>query len=235
MLFAFSHPIIFCAYPCKIRTGILAGSRCDLGGGSRRDPVEILADGIFLPGGNLAEIPARFSPGSEIPGGQNLAGILPRNSPKFSPRSNNPGSQNLGAILLWISPRLSPGSKNPGGQNLARILPRISPRISPRSKIPGGTILPWFSPWFSPGSNNPGGQNLAGIPPRISPRFSPRSKFTVAKISVRSCRESRQDWRREAKLLVRFPALGKILDTLPRISFRWGPMFTCLRLKYKQK
>ena len=125
---------------------------------------ETMAAGIFLPGGNLAEIPARFSPGSEIPRGQNLAGILPRNSPRFSPRS-----------------------KIPGGQNL-------------------GTILPRFSPWFSPGSNNRGGQNLTGILPRISPRFSSRSKFTVAKISVRSCRESRQYWRREGKFLVRFPA-----------------------------
>ena len=60
-----------------------------------------------------------------------------------------------------------------------------------------------ISPWFSPGSNNPDGQNLAGILPRISPRFSLRSKFTVAKILVRSCRESRQNWRREAKFLVR--------------------------------
>ena len=147
-------------YPCKIRTGILAGSRRD----PRRDPGEILAAGIFLPGMNLTGIPARFSPGSEIPGGQNLAGILPRILPIFSPRSKIPSGQNLGMILSR------------------------------------------FSPWFSPGSNNPGGQNLAGILPRTSPRFSPRSKFMVAKISVRSCRESRQDWRREAKLLVRFPA-----------------------------
>ena len=148
------------SFPCKIRTR----SRRE----SRRDPGEILAAGIFLPSGNLAgipaRIPARFSPGNEITGGQNLAGILPR-----------------------ISPRFSPGSKNRGGQNLGAILPRISPR-------------------FSPVSNNPGGQNLAGMLPRISPRFSPKSKFMVAKLSAWSCRESRQDWRREAKFLVRSTA-----------------------------
>ena len=115
--------------------------------GSRWDPGEILAAEIFLPGGNLARIPTRFSLGNEIPEGQNLAGILPQISSRFSPRSKNPEGQNLNAILLPISPR------------------------------------------FSPGSNNPGGQNLAGMLPRISPR----SKFTVAKISARSCWESRQD------------------------------------------
>jgi len=71
---------------------------------SRRDRGEILAAGIFSLGGNPGGIPARFSPGSEIPGGQNLAAILP-----------------------GISPGFSPGSKNLGGQNLAGILPRISP------------------------------------------------------------------------------------------------------------
>ena len=121
----------------------LAGSRCD--------PGKILAAGSFLPGGNLARIPTRFSLGNEIPGGQNLARILPQISPRFSPRSKNPDGQNLNAILLPISPR------------------------------------------FSPGSNNSGSQNLAGMLPQISPRFSPMSKFTVAKISARSCWESRQD------------------------------------------
>ena len=118
-------------FPCKITTGILPGSRRDLGGNPVGIPARFWPPGFFFPAG--------ISPGNEIPGGQNLAGILPR-----------------------ISPRFSPGSKNHGGQN------------------------------------------LAGMLPRISPRFSPRSKFTVAKISVQSCRESRQDWRREAKFLVRF-------------------------------
>ena len=45
-------------YPCKISTGILVESRWD--------PGEILDAGIFFPGGNLAGIPARFLPGSEI-------------------------------------------------------------------------------------------------------------------------------------------------------------------------
>ena len=155
-------------FPCKIRTGILAGSHRDLG----RNPVGI---------------PARFwPPGNEIPSGQNLPRILPRISPRFSPGCKNPSGQNLAGIPPRISPRFSPRSKNPGGQNLGAILPRISPR-------------------FSPGSNNPGGQNLAGMLPRISTRFSPR-KSTVAKISARSCREFRQDWRREVKFLVRFTA-----------------------------
>ena len=96
---------------------------------------EILATGIFLPGRNLAGIPARFSPGREIPGGQNLARTLPRISPRFSPRSKNPGGQNLGAILPRFSPRFSLGGNYPGGQNLAGILPRISPRFSLRSKF----------------------------------------------------------------------------------------------------
>ena len=69
---------------------------------------------------NLAGIPARFSPGSKNPGGQNLAGILPRIPPRFSPRRKIPGGQNLGAILPRILPRFSPGSNNPGGQNLAK-------------------------------------------------------------------------------------------------------------------
>jgi len=53
------------SHPCKIRTGMLAGSRWDTG--------EILADGIFISSG---QIPARFSPGREIPSGQNLARIM---------------------------------------------------------------------------------------------------------------------------------------------------------------
>ena len=165
--------------PCKIRTGILAGSRRHLGGNPVGIPARFWPPGFFFPAG--------ISPGNEIPGGQNLAGILPRISPRFSPGSKNPGGQNLAGILPRISPRFSPRRKNPGGQNLGAIRPRILPR-------------------FSSGSNNPGGQNLAGMLPRISPRYSPRSYITVAKISARSCRESRQVWRREAKFLVRFTA-----------------------------
>ena len=81
--------------PCKIRTGILVGSRWNLG---------------EIPAG----IPARFLPRSEILGGQNLAGIVLQISPRFSPGSKNPGGQNLTRILPRISPRFSLGSNNPG-------------------------------------------------------------------------------------------------------------------------
>ena len=101
---------------------------------------------------------------------------------------------------------ISPGSRNEilGGQNLAGILPRILPRFSPGSNNPGGqnlgAILPRILPRFSPGSNNPGGQNLAGICYRKSRQDSRGG----ANSRWQSCRESRQDWRREAKFLVRF-------------------------------
>ena len=73
-------------------------------------PVRFWPPGFFFPAG--------ISLGNENPGGQNLAGILPR-----------------------ILPRFSPGSNNPGGQNLAGMLPRISPRFSPRSKFTVAKIL----------------------------------------------------------------------------------------------
>ena len=80
--------------PCKIRTGTLAGSHRSRQE-SCRDPSKILAARIFLPGEISAGIPARFSPGNEIPGGQTLAGILPRISPRFSPRSKSSAAKIL--------------------------------------------------------------------------------------------------------------------------------------------
>lgn len=90
----------FSFYPCKMRTGILAGSCHNLGGNPKK-----------IPGRNPGGIPARFSPGSKIPSSQNLSGSLPGISPRFLPESKNPGSQDLGVILLGISPKFSPGSK----------------------------------------------------------------------------------------------------------------------------
>ena len=57
------------------------------------DPSKILAAGIFLPGGNVARIPTRFLPGNEIPGGQNLAGILLRILPRFSQEGKIPAAK----------------------------------------------------------------------------------------------------------------------------------------------
>ena len=192
-------------FPCKIRTGILAGSRRDLGGNLVGIPARFWPPGFFFPAG--------ISPGNVIPGGQNLAGILPRISPRFSPGSKNPGGQNLAGILPRI---FSPGSKNPGGQNLAGILPRILPR-------------------FSPGSNNPGGQNLAGMLPRISPRFSPRSKFTVAKNLSAILPGILPRLATGSEILgeIHCGNLDKILDMLPRVSFGSSAMFTCFKIQTK--
>ena len=89
----------FAMYPCKIRTGILAGSRWD--------PGEILAAGIFLPSRNLAGIPARFSPGSEIflwsksrwDPAANLAKILAEKQKSRRPKSRLDPAANLAKIL----------------------------------------------------------------------------------------------------------------------------------------
>ena len=156
--------------PCKIRTGILARSRRDLGG-------------------NLVGIPTRFSPGNVIPGGQNLAGILPRISPRFPPGSKNPGGQNLGAMLPRISPRLSPGSNNPGGQNLAGMLPRISPRSKFTVAKNLGAILPGILPRLATGSEILGEihcgnlGNILDMLPRIS--FGSSAMFTRLKIQTK--------------------------------------------------
>ena len=92
--------------PCKIGTAILAGSP--------RNSGEILPTGVFIPG--PGRIPVRFSPESEIPGSQNLAGIQPWIPSRSSPRSKNPRSQSLARILSRISPK----NKFPAAQILAR-------------------------------------------------------------------------------------------------------------------
>ena len=80
--------------PCKIRTGILVGSRCDLGGNpgeilaagifasrweswrdSRQDPSKILAAGIFASRWESCRDPGEIPARKKNPGGQNLAGI----------------------------------------------------------------------------------------------------------------------------------------------------------------
>ena len=110
--------------------------------------------------------------------------------------------ENLGEIRGRIPARFwPPGLLLPSenhGENRGRIVPRFWP---PGISFPVENLA-----GIPTGKKNLGGQNLAGMLPRISPRFSPRSKFTVAKTSARSCRESRQDWQREAKFLVRFTA-----------------------------
>ena len=89
--------------PCKIRTGILAGSRRDRGGNPIGIPARFWPPGFSSPAGisrsrqdsrRETKFPAaKISPGSKNPGGQNLTGILPRISPRFSPRRKNPGGQ----------------------------------------------------------------------------------------------------------------------------------------------
>ena len=147
---------------------------------SCRDPGEILAAGIFLPDGNLAGKRNSWRPKSRRDPAANLAKILAGKQKSRRPKSRRDSCR---------EPHQDSRREAiiPAAKILARFLPRTSPR-------------------FLLGSNNPSGQNLAGMLPRVSPRFSPRSKFKVAKTSARFCRESRQDWRWEAKFLVRFTA-----------------------------
>ena len=97
-------------FPCKIRTGILAGSRQNLPPGSRQD----FGRRGFSSQWESRRDPSKILAGSEIPGSQNLARIVRRISPRFSPGSKNPGGQNLAGNLPRSSPRFSPGSNNPG-------------------------------------------------------------------------------------------------------------------------
>ena len=121
-----------------------------------------------------------------------LAGIT------FSPGSKIPGGQNLGAILPQISPRFLPGRKTPDGQNLTGILPRCQDscqeaKIWFRPGVPvhkGITFVHslfrshWLAvvycsvycigscePVHEDRTKNPNSQNLAGILPWISPKF----------------------------------------------------------------
>jgi len=64
-------------------------------------------------------------PGSEIPGGQNLTGILPR----MLHRRKNPGSQSLA------------GKQIPGSQNLTGIPNANLNKILAKKQIPGGQNL----------------------------------------------------------------------------------------------
>lgn len=90
-------PIIHTNWPCRAnqkalsrtRTGILAGSRRELGGSLSGIPARVWPPGFLLPAG----IPARFSPGSKNSGGQNLAEILPRIWPRSSPGSKFPAAK----------------------------------------------------------------------------------------------------------------------------------------------
>ena len=101
-------------FPCKIRTGILAGSCRDLGG-------------------NPAGIPARFTLGSEIPGGQNLAGILPWILPRFSP----------GEISRWDSCRDTRREFFPGS---LRIPPGKRATLAESWRGPGKRRESWWDP-----------------------------------------------------------------------------------------
>ena len=104
MVELFSH---FAVLPCKIRTGILVGSRRNLGG----IPARFWPPGFFFLAG--------ISPGSEIPGG-----FLPRSSPRFSAAKISPESyrksrqeansqwQKFSVRSCWKSrPRLATGSE----------------------------------------------------------------------------------------------------------------------------
>lgn len=126
----------------------LGSSLVKWGSGSLQDParilvgIEILAAGIFIPGGNPGGIAARFLPETQIPGGQNLGGILPGISPRLMPGSKNPGGQNLSVILLGISPRFAVGSEILGKihcRNLGKIL--VTGNFFPRRWISFEAII----------------------------------------------------------------------------------------------
>ena len=120
------HVDCFPCFPCKMGTGILAGSRRDLGKRNSRQPKSPLD-----PAANLAKILAAKQKSRRPKSCQDPAA----NITKILAEKKNPGGQNLDAILPRILPRLSPRSNNPGGQNLAGMLLRISPRLSPGSKF----------------------------------------------------------------------------------------------------
>ena len=187
----------FSSIPCKIRTGILVGSRRDLGG-------------------NPAGIPARFWP----PGFFFPAGI--------SPRSRQDSRQEAKFPAAKISPGSCRETRQDSRQEAKIPAAKISVRSCRKScqdsrreaKIPAAKI--------SPGSC------------RESRQDSRREeKIPSAKISARSYRESRQDSRRGANSRWQKSGrdlagnLGKILDMLPRVSFRSSPMFTCLKIQTK--
>ena len=112
---------------------------------SRWDPGEILAAGIFLPSRNLAMIPARFSLGSEIRGGKNLARIVLRISPSFSlgsKKSHRDPSTNLAKILAEKQKSQWPKSQHDPTVKLTKIL--AEKQIHGGKKL--GAILPGISP-----------------------------------------------------------------------------------------
>ena len=98
------HLIIF--YSHRIKKWTLVGP------GSWRDPAA-----------NLAGIPAGFSAGNKIPGGQNLArnlgGKLNSRRPESRRESCRESRQEAKFPAAKILPRISAGSEIPGGHNLA--------------------------------------------------------------------------------------------------------------------
>lgn len=100
---------------------------------SRWYSIDSLLHSVAFPVGNPGGIPARLTAGSK-----NLGGILPGTLPRFSPGGNIPCGENFWRGDLWgILPRFYPGRKMSGSQNLGAVLPGISPRFAAGSKILG--------------------------------------------------------------------------------------------------
>ena len=98
----------------------MEGSRRELDGNPTRIAARFWPPGFFSLGGSPGRILARFSQGSEIPGGKNLAVILAGKRESWWPKSRRDPTAHLVEILA--------GKHLLGGQNLAGMLPRISAR-----------------------------------------------------------------------------------------------------------
>ena len=176
--------------PCKISTGILAGSRRD------RDPSEILASGIFLPGGNLARKRNSRRPKSRRDPAANLAKILAGKQKSRHPKSRRDPAANLTKILAGKQNSRRPKSRQDPAANLSKILAGKQKSRRPKSRcdsccephqdyrreaiIPGATISPECyreSRQDSRRGANSRWQNLGAILPGISARLATGSEI----------------------------------------------------------
>ena len=116
-------------YPCKIRTGILAGSRRDLGGNPAGMPARFWPPGFFSqrespldPGKILAGKRNSRRPKSRRDPAANLAKILAGKQKSRRPKSRRDPAANLAKILAEKKKSRRPKSRRDPAANLTKIL-----------------------------------------------------------------------------------------------------------------
>ena len=163
--------------PCKIRTGILAGSRRDPGKilagernsrrpKSRRDRALNLAK--ILAGKQKSQQPkSRRDPAT------NLAKILAGKQKSRQPKSRRDPATNLAKILAGKQKFRQPKSRRDPAVNLAKILAEKQKSRRPKSRRNPATKLTKILA----GKQIDGGKNLGAILPGISPRLATGSEI----------------------------------------------------------